>query len=299
MPDIETDNEADVGGTIAQTPEMEAVAVRLASGSRIDIPGYEILEELGRGGMGVVYKARHLKLNRFIALKIVLTGMHAAEIERVRFQQEAEAMAKIRHPSIVAVHDIGETDGIPYLAMEFCPGGSLAQRIRSKPQEPHYAATMTEQLARGLAEVHRHHILHRDLKPANILLDAEGLPRITDFGLARVLQPGADTDGGMPTMTLAGTPSYMAPEQIRGGIKTIGPRTDIYALGAILYEMLTALPPHSGQTVTEVLARVAEEEVIPPTTCDAGRKVGRSWLARWAKSNARPAGFTATRRSRS
>ena len=224
--------------------------------------GYEILGELGRGGMGVVYKARQLGLNRLVALKMVLSGAHAAPHQLARFRIEGEAVARLHHPHIVQIYDVGERDGLPYFSLEYLDGGCLADQIKREPQPPQRSAGVTALLARGIQYAHSHGIIHRDLKPANILFDSDGVPKITDFGLAKKLEDGADshTQSG----TIVGTPSYMAPEQARGDTKLIGPPADIYSLGAILYELLTGRPPHQGSTLLETLEQVRSLEPVPP-----------------------------------
>ena len=204
------------------------------------IAGHVILGELGRGGMGVVYKARQVKLNRIVALKMVLAGAHAGSEQLARFQTEAEAVARLRHPNIVQIYEVGEHEGLPFFSLEYVDGGSLAGKIGGKPQAPSDAARLVERLADAMDSAHRQHIIHRDLKPANVLVTTGGDPKITDFGLAKRLEgDSSQTRSG----TLMGTPSYMAPEQARGDTRNIGPPSDIYALGAILYEMLTGRPP--------------------------------------------------------
>src|SRR5262245_17749595 len=200
------------------------------------VPGYTVEAELGRGGMGVVYKARQLSLNRVVALKMLLGGAYAGPRELARFLREAEAEAGLRHPHIVQVHDVGEHDGRPFFTMEFVEGGSLAQKLAGTPLPAQQAAVLVATLADAVQVAHQGGIVHRDLKPANILLTADGTPKISDFGLARRLQDDAGmTQSGIPV----GTASYMAPEQARGQTRAVGPAVDIYALGAILYELLT------------------------------------------------------------
>ena len=230
-----------------------------------DLPaaaGYEILGELGRGGMGVVYKARQVGLNRIVALKMVLTGAHASPHQLARFRTEGEAVARLHHPHIVQIFEVGERDGLPYFSLEYLDGGCLADQIKREPQPPRRAAGVTALLARGVQYAHAHGIMHRDLKPANILFDSDGVPKITDFGLAKKLDEGADshTQSG----TIVGTPSYMAPEQARGDTHRIGPAADTYSLGAILYELVTGRPPHQGTTLLETLEQVRSQEPVPP-----------------------------------
>jgi WD40 repeat protein/serine/threonine protein kinase len=237
------------------------------------IPGFEILHELGRGGMGVVYKARQVGLNRLVALKMILAGTHASKKGLARFRQEAEAIAGLRHPNIVQVYDIGEADGVPYLVLEFVEEGNLGQRVRGDPQPLQPAARLLETLARTVHFAHQHQVVHRDLKPANILLAACGVapgatpqaaefvPKITDFGLAKRL----DEPGDAPNTEVVGTPSYMAPEQASGKAQAVGPAADVYALGAILYELLTGRPPFKGATALDTLVQVLNEEPVRPS----------------------------------
>jgi tetratricopeptide (TPR) repeat protein len=226
------------------------------------IPGYEVETLLGRGGMGLVYKARHGRLDRFVALKMLISGAYAGPHERARFQREARAVASLRHANIVHVYDVGEHEGRPYFTMELLEGGSLARALAGTPQPARQAATLVATLAEAMQVAHRGGIVHRDLKPANILLTADGTPKIADFGLARYFHEEA-------TLSLSGarigTPSYMAPEQVNGKGAAIGPATDIYALGALLYEMLTGRPPFRGETATETERQVVAEEPVPPS----------------------------------
>ena len=226
------------------------------------IAGYQIEGELGRGGMGVVYQARQVRLNRPCALKMILAGAHADPVAAVRFLAEAEAVARLQHPNIVQIHEVGEPDGLPFLALEYVEGGSLAGALDGTPWPARRAATLVEALARGVADAHRLGIVHRDLKPANVLLAADGTPKVTDFGLAKVL----DAESGLTaTESILGTPSYMAPEQAAGKAKQVGPPADVYALGAILYELLTGRPPFRATTVLETLEQVKTAEPVPPS----------------------------------
>ncbi len=225
------------------------------------LPGYEILEELGRGGMGVVYKARQAHLNRLVALKMILLGGHAGPEERLRFLAEAEAIAAIEHSGIVRIHDFGIHDGLPFFALEFCAGGSLAAKLDGTPLPAQEAARIVEQVARAMQAAHEQGIIHRDLKPGNVLLGADGKPRVTDFGLARRVEGSGLTQTG----AIMGTPSYMAPEQAQGK-KDIGPLADTYSLGAILYECLTGRPPFQAATVFDTIRQVVGEEPVPPRT---------------------------------
>ena len=226
------------------------------------VPGFEILEELGRGGMGVVYKARQINLNRLVALKMVLAGVHAGPVALARFHKEARAVASLQHADIVRIHDVGQADGLPYLCLEFIDGGSLADQIDGRPQDITQAAWTIRILARAIHAAHLQGIVHRDLKPANILLTADGRPKITDFGLAKRL--GDDTNQTRSGM-IVGTPDYMAPEQASGQADDAGPLVDQHALGAILYELLTGRPPFRGSTPSDTIEQVRTQEPVPPT----------------------------------
>jgi serine/threonine protein kinase len=232
-----------------------------------DIPGYEILGELGRGGMGIVYQARQQGLNRLVALKMILHADYAGPEERRRFRAEAESIARLRHPHIVQVYEVGEHGGSPYFSLEFCPGGSLAETLDGTPLMPQKAAALVEQLARASHAAHQAGIVHRDLKPANVLLTEDGSPRITDFGLAKQLD---NQQWQTASGAVFGTASYMAPEQARGARSQIGPATDIYALGAILYELLTGRPPFKGATTADTLLQVVSSEPVPPRRLQPG-----------------------------
>jgi WD40 repeat protein len=228
----------------------------------IAIPGYEIEDVLGRGGMGVVYKARHLALKRTVALKMILGGGHAGPGALARFKVEAEAVARLQHPNIVQIHEVGEAGGHPYCALEFVAGGNLASHIGGKPMPSREAAKLVEALARAMQLAHSRNVVHRDLKPANVLLTADGAPKITDFGLARQL----DSDSGETQAgAIMGTPSYMAPEQASGRASEAGPAADVYALGAILYECLTGRPPFKGSTLVDTLNQVRTQEPESPS----------------------------------
>jgi len=225
------------------------------------IPGYDLLGELGRGGMGVVYKARDQKLKRVVALKMILSGAHASDDDMQRFQIEAEAVAKLQHANIVQIYEVSEHEGRPYIALEYADGGSLDQKISGTPQNAQESARLIETLARAISLAHQQEIIHRDLKPANILLTEDGEPKITDFGLAKRLdEDSSQTKSG----AVMGTPSYMAPEQAASSAKTLGPAADTYALGAILYHMLTGRPPFQAETQLDTIMQVIGEEPIAP-----------------------------------
>jgi WD40 repeat protein/predicted Ser/Thr protein kinase len=225
------------------------------------IPGYEIVRELGKGGMGVVYLARQLQADRLVALKMIRDSAFAGPDDRARFRIEIQAAAGLSHPNIVRVYEVGETEGRPYFAQEYLEGDSLDRRLAATPQAPRASAQIVETLARAMQSAHEHHVIHRDLKPANVLFTADGAPKITDFGLAKRLDvPAALT----PTAAVLGTPSYMAPEQARGHSRDVGPAADIYALGAVLYELLTGRPPFLAATLLDTLLLVIDAEPVPP-----------------------------------
>jgi serine/threonine protein kinase len=273
-----------------ETRDVESAAVA----PRTPLPqvaGYDMLGVLGCGGMGMVYQARHVQLNRLVALKMILSGAHAGPTERARLRTEAEAIARLHHPHIVQIYEVGEHAGLPFLALEFVDGGSLAQALASGQwtmaslDAALCAAQLVETLARAMHSAHQQGIVHRDLKPANILLVSGGVvsgewskstaqrptthhspltthqPKITDFGLAKCLDAQA---GLTQTGAVVGTPSYMAPEQADSKIHAVGPATDVYALGAILYEVLTGRPPFLGATLLDTLEQVRSQEPQPP-----------------------------------
>jgi WD40 repeat protein len=228
------------------------------------IPGYEILEQLGRGGMGVVYRARQVRLNRIVALKMIRAGQLTSAAELQRFQREAEAVAELEHPHIVPIYEIGEHAGHPYFSMKLVEGGSLVQHLARLRKDLRAAAQLLATIARAVHHMHQHGILHRDLKPANILLDSQGQPYVADFGLAKRIDGDTClTQSGV----IVGTPSYMAPEQA-GARKGLSTAVDVYSLGAILYELLTGRPPFRAETPLDTLLQVLEREPERPRALD-------------------------------
>jgi eukaryotic-like serine/threonine-protein kinase len=222
---------------------------------------YELLEEAGRGGMGVVYKARQLDLERIVALKMILSSRLASDDEVRRFHQEAKAAAGLRHPNIVGIHEVGQVHGQHYFTMDFVAGRSLAKLVEAGPLVPDRAARLIATVARAVNYLHAHGVVHRDLKPSNILLDDDGEPLVTDFGLAKVFQ---DDKEQTQTGAILGTPSYMAPEQARGQSAEISPRTDVYSLGSVLYELLTGRPPFREENQLNTILQVLEGEPTLP-----------------------------------
>ena len=243
-------------------PRADAIVAVPHPAELPQVPGYRVEALLGRGGMGVVYRAWHLRLNRAVALKMLLAGPCARPEELERFLRESQAVAGLGHPNIVQVYDMGDVEGRPYFTMELVEGGNLSDQIRGVPQPAHQAAARVATLAEAIHAAHQSGIVHRDLKPANILLTRDGTPKVTDFGLARRLEgDGGLTLSGVPV----GTPSYMAPEQARGKRQEIGPATDVYALGAILYELLAGRPPFRAESATATLQQVLTDEPVSPT----------------------------------
>ena len=235
------------------------------SAKSVQIPGYEVLGELGRGGMGVVYKARQHSLGRFVAIKMILAASHASSAEAARFLHEAKTIALLKHPHVVQVYEFGSHEGRPFFSLEYLEGGSLADKLRGVPQPPAQAAQMVQALAHAMQAAHERGIVHRDLKPANVLIAADGAPKITDFGVAK------QGDSAMTaTGDVLGTPSYMAPEQAEGKTKLVGPAADIYALGAILYELLTGRAPFKGASAWETIQLVTKSEPVAPCQLQPG-----------------------------
>jgi serine/threonine-protein kinase len=230
------------------------------------VPRYEIFRELGRGGMGVVYLASQEGLDRFVALKMILPGAPVSADDLRRFRIEAAAMSRVQHPNLVQIYEVGEFRGLPYFSLEFVDGGSLEDKLKGEPMAPNAAARLAATLAQALHCAHRQGIIHRDLKPANVLLTSDGVPKITDFGVAK----RSDKGGKASTESVMGTPVYMAPEQARAQNDKIGPATDVYSLGAMVYELLTGTPPYVGETVQDTLLKVLYEELKPPSQHQSG-----------------------------
>lgn len=249
----------------AESPQNAPDTRRVRDTTKADVIGrfgdYELLQEIARGGMGVVYKARQVKLNRVVALKMILTGQLADDEEIARFHTEAEAAARLDHPNIVPIYEVGEHEGRHYFSMGFVEGKSLAEKVAEGPLPPREAADVMETVAEAVAYAHERKIIHRDLKPANVLMDATGQPRVTDFGLAKSTETASQLTA---TGQVMGTPSYMPPEQALGKLDEVGPLSDVYSLGALLYCLLTGRPPFQAANVVDTLRQVVEKEPVPP-----------------------------------
>src|SRR5881296_4154601 len=226
-----------------------------------ELGDYQLLEEIGRGGQGVVFRARQKSLNRTVALKVIGLGQWASKAHLKRFRREAEAAASLEHPGIVPIHEVGERDGSCYFSMKFIEGGQLDEIVRRTPMSIRHAAELIAKVARTVHYAHEHGILHRDIKPGNILLDAKGEPLLTDFGLARLVEAESTVTR---TKEVMGTPSYMAPEQAVGNNAAVGGATDVYGLGAVLYQLLTGHPPFAGGTTYETIKLVLDTEPRQP-----------------------------------
>jgi serine/threonine-protein kinase len=235
-----------------------------------ELGDYELLEEVGRGGQGVVFRARQKSLDRTVALKVISLGQWASEAHLKRFRREAEAAAKLEHPGIVPIHDVGERDGSCYFSMRFVEGGQLDEVVRRTPISIRQAAELIAKVARTVHYAHEHGILHRDIKPGNILLDKNGEPHLTDFGLARLLDAQSSVTR---TIDVLGTPSYMAPEQAAGDTAKLSKATDVYGLGPVLYQLLTGQPPFAGGTTYETIRLLRDTEPRPPRSLNP--KIGR------------------------
>ena len=251
----------EIDGLLTLTESKPEQSLRVPQAGRL-IGRYKILSELGRGAMGVVYLAWDPQLKRKIALKRLRTGADSSVEEVLRIRTEAEAIAQLQHPTIVQIFVVGEVEELPYLAMEYCVGGTLSKQLDGKPILSRVAAELIKQICGGVAAAHERRIIHRDLKPKNILLEREGdwSPKVSDFGLAKLLDNDATATA---TGNVLGTPAYMSPEQAFGDAKRVGPAADVYSLGAILYECLTGRPPFVGVTIADTLQQVRQREPIP------------------------------------
>ena len=230
-------------------------------GAPIEFGDYDLLEELGRGSQGVVYRARQKSLNRTVALKVIAYGQLASQVHLKRFRREAEAAASLDHPCIVPIYEVGERDGCCYFSMKFVEGGQLDEVVRRTPVSIRQSTELIAKVARTVHYAHEHNILHRDIKPGNILLDQRGEPHLTDFGLARLLETESTVTR---TREVMGTPSYMAPEQAAGETTKVSSATDVYGLGAVLYQLLTGHPPFAGGTTYETIRLLLNTEPRKP-----------------------------------
>ena len=226
-----------------------------------ELGDYELLEEVGRGGQGVVFRARQKSLNRTVALKVISLGQWASKPHLKRFRREAEAAASLAHPGIVPIYEVGERDGSCYFSMQFIEGGQLDEVVKRTPMSIRQAAEFIGKVARTVHYAHEHGILHRDIKPGNILLDESGEPHLTDFGLARLIETESTVTR---TLEVLGTPSYMAPEQATGKNAELTSATDVYGLGAVLYQLLTGHPPFAGGATYETIKLLLDTEPRPP-----------------------------------
>src|SRR6186713_1745640 len=242
-------------------PEPEANVELGSSPMLMDFGDYELIEQIGRGGQGVVFRARQKSLNRTVALKIIGLGQWATKAHLKRFRLEAEAAARLEHPGIVPIHEVGERDGCCYFSMKFVEGGQLDEVARREPMPIRRAAELIAKVARTVHYAHEHGILHRDIKPRNILLDANGEPHLTDFGLARLVESESSVTQSLDVL---GTPSYMAPEQAVGNNAAVSNATDVYGLGAVLYQLLTGHPPFAGGTTYETIKLLEDTEPRSP-----------------------------------
>src|SRR6266568_386130 len=266
LPDVpvagvgDSGNVDELSGDNAKSTSGVKEAVRAAT-MLGELGDYELLEEIGRGAQGVVFRARQKSLNRIVALKVISLGQWASKAHLKRFRREAEAAASLDHPSIVPIYEVGERDGSCYFSMKFVEGGQLDAVAKREPMPPRRAVELIAKVARTVHYAHEHGILHRDIKPGNILLDQKGEPHLTDFGLARLVESESTVTR---TMEVLGTPSYMAPEQAVGNNGAISSATDVYGLGAVLYQLLTGHPPFAGGTTYETIKLLLDTEPRPP-----------------------------------
>ena len=258
---MSNESTSDLTLSLAGTTSAGAGDATVATTPLSQFGEYELLREIARGGMGIVYEARHRGLNRRVALKMILSGSLASEMEIKRFFVEAQAAARLNHPGIVSIHEIGQHEGQHFFTMTLIEGASLIDRLRDGPLPPREAASLVREIAQAVEYAHSNGVLHRDLKPQNILIDrVTGQPKVTDFGLAKQLGTG---DGLTATGEVLGTPSYMSPEQAVGKVSELGPQVDVYALGAILYALLAGRPPFQTASVMETLKQVVETDPAP------------------------------------
>src|SRR5947207_6752650 len=253
--------DAVAGGDDPGQPASSMPATAHAAKVLGELGDYELLEEIGRGGQGVVFRARQKSLNRIVALKVIGLGQWSTKTHIKRFRLEAEAAASLEHPCIVPIYEVGERDGQCYFSMKFIEGGQLDKVVRREPMLIRRAVELIAKVARTVSYAHDHGILHRDIKPGNILLDPNGEPHLTDFGLARLVETESTITG---TLEVLGTPSYMAPEQAVGETGKLSSNTDVYGLGAVLYQLLTGQPPFAGGTTYETIRLLLDTEPRPP-----------------------------------
>lgn len=271
-PDVTMDyvGQHDTSSAPGDTSEIsiELVAGQSDAGHRAEkkaklpkkIASYDILAEIGRGGMGVVYKAEDPRLKRFVALKVILAGGHAGDVELARFQIEAESVAKLKHHTFVQIYEVGSDEGLPFLALEYCGGGSLEDRIDESPLTPRESAELIAKLADAMDYAHQAGVIHRDLKPGNVLFDENGEPKITDFGLAKKV---GEDDSHTRTVSVMGSLGYMSPEQASGHTRDATPAVDVYALGAMLYRLVAGKTPFEGSSTVESLQLVINGIPVP------------------------------------
>lgn len=254
-----------VGSHTTQPPHADGSPLGPVPSVKMDLPyrfgDYELQEEIGRGGMGVVFRARQLILKREVAIKMLLRGKLATEDDEARFRQEAESVAGLDHPGIVPVYEVGEIDGHRFYSMRYVHGETLGQRLDNRQMPPRQGAEILKKVCQAVHYAHQHGVLHRDLKPSNIMIDENGEPHITDFGLAR---PISDAPSLTRTGAVLGTPAYMAPEQAAGNRGQLGPASDVYSLGSILYHILTGRAPFQASTPVDVVLMVLEQDPVLP-----------------------------------
>ena len=256
---------ADAAGSHSQEDVLETQPQEDPWRTTLELPcrfaDYELIREIGRGGMGIVYEARQISLNRTVAIKMILRGTLASEADHERFRAEAEAAARLDHPGIVPVYEVGEQDERAYFCMKYVKGQTLSEILAEGPMRPREAARILSAVSRAIHFAHEHGVLHRDLKPSNIVIDPEGQPHVMDFGLAKQVSDSASLTR---TGAVLGTPAYMAPEQAAGARGDVGPVSDVYSLGSILYHMLTGRPPFQARTPVDTVLKLLEQDAVPP-----------------------------------